>query len=367
MPETKFSLRLVSEQCEIAGRRRHLVGPATAVIVMTLSAIFTAVVRAEDSPDTVVVRGAQTGAKITLAGIVEDYTGTELLLRTNPNEPPRVFSARDIVEVQTPQLEAQTKGLKLLSQGKADAAILEFESALKKEERLWVRREIVAGLVRASLRRGDLATAGRRFQSLVKSDPTTRHFGLIPLAWTSDVDAGAARDEASAWLEGKSEAGRLIGASLLYSDSEWRDEARAELKRLARSGDSRIHALAQMQLWRDEAQEGTRSRQLTVQWQRRIDELPDDLRAGPNYLLGRAYAARHDDELAAATLLWLPLVDDHDHHLAGRACFEAALALEKIGQRDESRQLFQEVVDRYGDTKVAKQAQGALASSQNEP
>jgi TolA-binding protein len=99
----------------------------------------------------------------------------------------------------------------------------------------------------------------------------------------------------------------------------------------------------------------------TAQWQRRIDELPEELRAGPSYLLGRAYAMRHDYELAAATLLWLPLMDDHDFRLAARACLEAGAALEKIGQRAEARTLFQEVTDRFADTSSADEARALLA------
>src|SRR4029077_13767987 len=115
--------------------------------------------------------------------------------------------------------------------------------------------------------------------------------------------------------------------------------------------------------WRNEALAGNPGKLQTAQWQRRIDELPEDLRAGPNYLLGRAYAARHDYELAAATLLWLPLVDDHDHRLAARACLEAGAALDRIGQHEEARTLYQEVRDSFGDTPFADEAAALLKVS----
>ena len=122
-----------------------------------------------------------------------------------------------------------------------------------------------------------------------------------------------------------------------------------------------------MQVWREDALGGNPGKLQTAQWQRRIDELPEDLRAGPNFLLGRAYAARHDYELAAATLLWLPLVDDHDHRLAARACLEAGLALDKIGQREEARTLYQEVADRFADTPFAQEAAALLAAAKKSP
>ena len=318
---------------------------------------------AAQAEDNVTLRGGSTAARMTISGVVEDYTGVEVTIRTEPGEPPRSFPAKDVVEIQTSQTEAHTQGLKLLAAGQVDEARRELETALKKESRVWVRREIVAALVRAALRRGDFTAAGIRFQALVKSDPTTRHFRLIPLIWAPEKISPEVRDEARTWLTGAGEPGRLIGASLLYADPELGREARASLKKLATSIDPRIQSLAQMQAWREEAVGGNPGKLQTAQWQRRIDDLPDDLRAGPNYLLGRAYAARHDYELAAATLLWLPLVDDHDHRLAARACLEAGAALDKIGQHDEARTLYQEVTTRFSDTPFAEEAAALLESA----
>jgi signal peptidase II len=318
------------------------------------------VARAEDK---VVIRGGNSAARMTITGFVEDYTGVEVSIRTEPGEPPRTFPAKDVIEIQTSQTEAHTQGIKLLAAGKVDEALRELETALKKEIRVWVRREIVAALVRAGLRRGDFAGAGLRFQALVKSDPATRHFRLIPLVWGSEKISSEARDEARAWMTGATEPGRLIGASLLYAVPELGREARAVLKKLAASADPRIQSLAQMQAWREEALGGNPGKLQTAQWQRRIDDLPEDLRAGPMYLLGRAYAARHDYELAAATLLWIPLVDDHDHRLAARACLEAGVALDKIGQHEESRTLFREVTERFSDTPFADEAASLLEAA----
>jgi tetratricopeptide (TPR) repeat protein len=249
----------------------------------------------------------------------------------------------------------------VLAEGQVDEAIRELETAVKKESRTWVRREILAAIVKCGLRRGDYVLAGSRFLALVKNDPTTRHFRTIPLVWAPETIPRDARAEARVWLNGQVEAGRLIGASLLYDDAESGLEARGVLKTLASSTDARVRSLAQMQAWRAEVFGGNPGKLQAAQWQRRIDELPEDLRAGPSYLLGRAYAMRHDYELAAATLLWLPLMDDHDFRLAARACLEAGAALEKIGQHAEARTLFQEVTDRFADTPYADEAKALLA------
>jgi tetratricopeptide (TPR) repeat protein len=334
---------------------------AAACFLAIASAI--SVARAEDK---LVVRGTNTAARMTITGTVEDYTGVEVSIRTEPGEPPRTFPAKDVIEIQTSQSEAHTQGIKLLAAGQVEKAIRELETALKKETRVWVRREIVAALVRAALRRGDFVAAGVRFQALVKSDPATRHFRLIPLVWGPEIISADVREQARAWLAGTSEPGRLIGASLLYADPDSGREARAEIKKMATSADPRVQALAQIQAWREEALAGNPGKLQIAHWQRRIDELPEELRSGPNYLLGRAYAARHDYELAAATLLWLPLVDDHDHRLAARALLEAGAALDKIGQHDEARTLYQEVTDRFADTPYADEAAVLLNTSRTE-
>lgn len=306
--------------------------------------------------DKLVLRRGPAGARMTIAGDVIDSTGVEVSIRTAAGEAPRVFPAADVVEIQTAQTAAQTHGNELLADGRADEAIAELETALKEETRAWVRREILASLVRAGLWRGDYAFAGRRFLTIVRSDPATQHFRLIPLVWAPESLSPETRAEARGWMAGPVEAGQLLGASLLYDDPESGREARTLLKTLASSADARVRWMAQMQSWRDVAYGGRSGKLDTAHWQRRLDELPDELRAGPSYLLGRAYAARHDYELAAASLLWLPLVDDHDHRLAARACLEAGLALARIGQQAEARTLFDEVATRFAGTPAADEA-----------
>ncbi len=337
----------------------------------TLAALATAAIAllttsAAQAQDKVILQRSSYSARVTVSGVVEDYTGTEISIRTDNDEPPKVFPSADVVEIQTSQTDSHTRGLKLLAEGNAEQAIRELEVAVKKEPRAWVRREILSALVRAGLRRGDYAAAGTRFLALIRSDPTTRHFRVIPLVWAPGTISRDARGEALAWMHGKVDAGRLIGASLLYDDRDEGKEARSVLKELSSSTDDRVRVLAQMQARREEALAGTAGRLQTAQWQQRIDEMPEDLRAGPYYLLGRVYAARHDFELAAATLLWLPLVDDHDVRLAARACLEAGVALDRIGQHAEARTLYREVTVRFADTPFADEAADLLKRQESD-
>ena len=310
--------------------------------------------------DKVVLRRGTATGKITMSGFIEDYTGAEISIRLDPTDPPRKYPAADVIEIQTLQTEPHNQGLKHLAEGHVEEALRDLVTALKKETRGWVRREILAALVRAHLRRGDYAAAGSRFLALVRSDSASRHFRIIPLVWGPQETLAEARLEATGWLKSPLEPARLLGASLLYDDPELAKTARETLLELSSSPDERVRELAQFQFWRRDALAGTVGDLQLAQWHERIAALPEDLRAGPVYLLGRVYLARRDYELAAATLLWVPLVDDHDFRLAARACLEAGVALDKIGQRDEARTLFLEVVRRFAGTPFADEARGLL-------
>jgi tetratricopeptide (TPR) repeat protein len=335
--------------------------PATRGTVLPLAAaILLLSMGAAQAQDKVILQRSSYLARVTVSGVVENYTGTEISIRTENGEPVKTFPAADVVEIQTVQVESHTRGLQLLAEGDVEQALRELEVAVKKEPRTWVRREILAALVRAGLRRGDYVGAGTRFLAMIKSDPTTRQFRVIPLVWAPETIARETRSEALAWMQGKVEAGRLMGASLLYDDRVEGKEARSVLKELSSNTDDRVRVLAQMQARREESLAGSPGRLQTAQWQQRIDEMPEDLRAGPYYLLGRVYAGRHDYELAAATLLWLPLVDDHDFRLAARACLEAGAALDRIGQHAEARTLYREVTVRFADTPFASEAADLL-------
>ncbi|MGE5193830.1 MAG: tetratricopeptide repeat protein [Deltaproteobacteria bacterium] len=343
--------------------------PTAVVALLLAAATLLFMTSATQAQDKVILQRSSYSARVTVSGIVENYTGTEISIRTDNDEPPKIFPSADVVEIQTSQTESHTRGLKLLAEGNVEQAIRELDVAVKKEPRTWVRREILAALVRGGLRRGDYLGAGIRFLALVKSDPTTRQFRVIPLVWAPETISREARSEALEWMHGKAEVARLIGASLLYDDRDEGKEARRVLKELSSSTDDRVRVLAQMQARRDEALAGTPGRLQTAQWQQRIDDMPEDLRAGPYFLLGRIYAARHDYELAAATLLWLPLVDDHDFRLAARACLEAGTALDRIGQHAEARTLYREVTVRFAGTPFADEAEELLkrADGDSEP
>ncbi|MCH7686621.1 MAG: hypothetical protein IH899_08075, partial [Planctomycetes bacterium] len=221
---------------------------------------------------------------------------------------------------------------------------------LLEETRTWVRREILAMLVRCDLQEGDLTSAGIRFLLLVKSDPATRHFKLIPLVWSERALKRDLKDAARGWLNGKLEVERLLGASILLADRDYGRRAGIELESLATCTYLNVRMLARAQLWRSKLREGNLSKDDLVRWESRIESLPETLRGGPYYLLAQGHFQRRETGLAVNAILWLPLVYDHDHFLAAQACLEAAGALFDMGRRTEAMTLYREITVRFADT-----------------
>lgn len=301
-----------------------------------------------------------------ITGTIEDYTGVELRIRRSLNNTLATIEADEIVEVKAEQNEAHTLGEQLLAEKQIPGAVEQLQQALGREKRRWVRREILALLVRCEMHRGGYGAAAGHFLSLFESDPTTRHFGLIPLAWGTPTFNPRVKSDARAWLKDQSDAAQLIGASLLLTDSAERERSLIVLKSLSTNADRRIRELAQSQVWR--TQVGTNAVTVAIldNWQRRVEAMPENLRAGPSYVLGRGFAALQELDRAAVCFLWLPLTDDHDTHLAARAIVEAADSLKRIGLIEQAASLYREATVRYADTPAAAEA-AALVRETKDP
>jgi len=292
-----------------------------------------------------------------VTGIVEDYTGRDLTIRLRVGDKLRSYPRSEVVEVQTAYTARHDKGRQLLANGHAVEAAVELNAAVKEEDRTWVRREILALLVKCALWDGDYRTAVSRFLLIAESDAETFHFDVAPLAWTDDAPGGNVRLEAKSWLAARSPISKLFGASHLLSDPASTNEAETVLRFLSRESNVRVQRLAQMQLWRQRMKTGAATPAELSRWEAAVEELPEELRAGGYFVLGQAYRKQREPERAAAALLWLPLVYDSDRHLAARACFHAAEMLESLGDKAQATNLFSEVVFRFGDTPFGSQSE----------
>ena len=288
-----------------------------------------------------------------------DYTGEKIsvLLKSGANQ--KTYPAEQVVEVRSSWLDSHERGRKLLAERRVDEAVKSFQDALISEPRIWVRREILASLVRCALRQGDRAIAGTRFLMIVESDRTTRHVGLIPLIWAPESVSSNAKSQARVWITQELDAARLLGASLLLEDTQLAESAQQELAALQRSGDERVRQLAQAQSWRLKLRSLEVSDLELQRWDDRIHQMPTSLRAGPSYLLGRGWTLRREHDRAATALLWLPLMDDTDPRLTARAGYEAAESLRKLGQTEDARRILQEIATHFPDTEFGEAASNA--------
>jgi hypothetical protein len=330
----------------------HRVVTLAVVLVGLASTLFA------DDRVTVQPRSRGTGS-IGATGRIEDYTGTRLVLREGEGRGLRVFTAEEyrILGIETTYLPEHAEGTRLLDARSYQEAGSKLRVALEMESRRWVRREILALMVRADLAVGRRAEAGASFLKLVESDPTTPWFHLIPLWWTASPAPAETRLSAREWLREGAESARLLGASLLLDDPAFAVEAENTLRPLIRSADPRVQALATSQLWRLELVRSPPGDALLKQWAERAERMPAEVRGGPLHVVGRARAARLDHELAAAAFLWEPLQHGDDPELCARGLLQAGRALASTGQESSALSVWAELRQRFPQTQWASEAE----------
>lgn len=333
-------------------------------IALLLATTVTHAQDESDTPDKVILNpGGRSSTRVTLKGEILEYTGETLKIRLKLGEAPREFPAADVVEILTPQMTGHQKGLVLFGKKDYEGATKAFNNAFEEEGRAWVKREILTYLVRCALMKGDYVNATSKFAVLVRSDPRTHSFSLIPLIWNRQSPNPALKSQGESWLldEKQPVAVKLMAASILLDDPQFGTSASVVLRDLAAQSDRRVGALASCQLWR--LRLATRKEinltELKV-WEQKLESLPEELRGGPHFLMGRAYVSRREFELGAVHLLWTPLVQPEDHFLAARATLEAADALATIGQLEEAAKLYEETSANFADTPVAQESASQL-------
>lgn len=325
-------------------------------LVIGVICVFSAASWAEDR---VTIRTDTGVGNIVVSGQVVDWTGDKIKIRSGGDV--RQFDAAQVVDVQTVRLEKHVEGQKKLAAAQPDEAIPLLREALADEPRQWMRREILADLVKTDLARGDRTSAATFFLSLLESDENTSHFNLIPLDWGTVPPDPKATGPFRTWLETTNDdVRRLIGASVLLFDPEQSVSAVEVLNRLAVTTDRRIYTLARAQLWRRQVAKGDVPQAEIDRWISRLEQIPETLRGGAHYLIGRAWSNVGNPERAASEFLWLPLVYDNDPRLAAEATVAAARELETIGRTADAVVLYREVRSRFPFAPAAEEAKAAI-------
>ncbi len=343
----------IRTQSARASRPLRQVGIMIAIVVL-----FAAAARGEEK-DRVVFRQPN-GASIGISGRIVDYNGQTIEIEMASSSKQRSFDVGTITKVEYTRLPNHEAGLKSLRAKRWDEALRWLDLALEQELRRWVRREILALEVQCLTQLGHYGAAGDKFLTIVESDPDTFYYKHLPLLWTARELTPDDIIRARQWMESTRAAARLLGASFLINDPQQGDSAAQVLRKLSSHPDSRIMGLARGQSWRTKLRQGQVTDNDLRTWASQIESMPEGLRAGPYYLLGRGYLATQHPLRAAQAFLWVPLVYDHDTQLAARACLEAAHALIAAGQTKQGQTLLREVTTRYADTPFAGEARAGL-------
>ena len=295
---------------------------------------------------------------VVLIGSVEDFTGEELVIRRNGVASADRFSASTIQSVQTWKSAVYEQGVAELQAAETPAAEQSLLKALREEPRDWVKREILSMLVRCAIRQGDWGTAGTRFLQITNQDPKSPHWNIAPILWAPQPLGDHQKTLARAWINEPNSPTRLLAASWLLQDPVYGEAAEKKLDDLARDANGIVASLARSQLWRMRL--GLELSELEIhKWQHEVRRMPRELRAGPQYLVGRGFLQRSEPGAGAAELLWLSMVYVDNEDLSARALVDAAGALEKTGQSQAAISLYSRIIERFAWSPWANEARNA--------
>ena len=325
-------------------------------VLVCLCAASAPVARADD---VVAVRVQGSRSVTRLEGEVIDYTGKELRLRRTTGREERIPADR-VIEIQSTWCPAHCQAQMRCDAGDFQEAIPLWQKALADEQRPWVRRMILARLVRCHFELGQFDVAGDLFKALIESDPQTPYLAAIPIPWGEVGISTQVEAKAAGWLSSPHSALQLMGAAWTLTSPK-RTEAQTLLARLTGDADARIAWLATAQLWRVEFRSHPSLLNLR-QWQSTVERMPPELRAGPYFVLAQAFVSQNDSQAAILAFLRVALLYPDQRRLARQALWTAALLLEKTDRQAYIR-LLRELVERFPEADQVPEAKRRLDES----
>jgi tetratricopeptide (TPR) repeat protein len=331
----------------------------TLAIALTLAAAASAA-----AEDVVYLRTGEGGlGRSRMTGVIVEYTGDVLQLQTGTGRTVKIPAAK-VAHVESTWTDEHVRGDTLLAAGKWEEALEAYRAAFQRERRQWVQNMIRARVLHCAGSLGKAEEACTQFLLLLRSDPATPYFHLIPLAWRpTELTTSLAR-RAETWMNnGEVPAAALLGASWLLATGR-REAAVAALTRLSTNPDRRIAQLAVAQLWRTKlvsAQQADADR-----WQTVAGQIPEPLRAGPYFVVGKILARQQRHEQAALAFLRVPILYPAQRSLAAEALWEAAGQLKRLGSDPEAAGLYRELFEGYPDSPYAEAARGELTRTEKD-
>lgn len=214
-------------------------------------------------------------------------------------------------------------------------------------DRIFNRFQALAARCCLRLHRRDEAL--RRVELIWQRDPTSADLSLVPLVWDDRVPAAERCSVSSAELTSSSPLRRLAAASSLLQDPRYTEDCVRVLTEIRGKRQPPLTVLAEAQLWRVKApQTDAIPLPVVVRWQKRAATFSQSLRAGAQFVVGRACQLRHKPDMAVPELLWAPLMAPDDPVLASCGLAEAVVCLEMTGRVESAGRLRRELQHRYG-------------------
>lgn len=297
------------------------------------------------------------GGSMRVSGRVTDYDGRELRLEMTGGREQR-FPSERVVRIESEYSDDQYRGDDMMKLRRFEDALNLYARARTTETRGWVRRLLTARIVQSleSLDRQD--RAGAEFLLLVQADSALLHLVAIPLPWIARLPTPAVQRAAETWIARPEPPARLLGAAHLLVGPR-RNEAVRVLRALVTSDDRRVGQLAAAQLWRVDAIEADEAK--LRHWSTALEQMPESLRAGPHYVLGKERLRRKEWESAALHLMRTPVLQPERRALAAESLLDAGHALQQLNRPRQAAALYREAARDYADRRhAAAEAQARL-------
>lgn len=306
----------------------------------------------------VVATGIDGAGRSRLTGEILDFTGRELRLEQIGGRE-KTIPADRVVDIETTWSASHSRAIPLFENRQYDAALQAFVQAIGEEQRGWVDRRLFARSITCLRNLDQIERAGDAFLAdLLTADPHTQYFDVIPLSWKPGQPQGSVERRALAWLEmPQNQPAQLMGASWLLPTAN-RGAAIETLRELSRSADKRVAFLAAAQLWR--TQVVTAREQDVTQWKSQLARMPESLRAGPYYVLGRTLSRLKKPESAALTFMRVPILYPEHYELSADCLLATGRELERMNSRREAIGLYRRTMSEFANLMAAREAQSRL-------
>lgn len=297
------------------------------------------------------------GQVVSKKGEVQDVKGGELTLAVGAREVRIPVSSIERLDAAWIPEHQRANGF--FERHQYEQALEAFREAFRKEPRRWVKREMLARIVRCQANTGRVDEACRNFARLAKDDPRTHHIRSMPLVWVDEVRSDAqVSSVVQPWLrDGQPGPQQLMAASWLLRGTQ-RKAALQTLRQLGRDEWKPLAQLAVAQLWRAELPDLTESR--VSWWEQWLESVPSEIRAGGYYLLGRTYEMHRSPDDAALAYLRVPTTYPHDWLTANAALFHCGEAMQRDGKLNDARRCFENLATRKHDSGFAERARVQL-------